>query len=242
MNDSLQKPVTYSLGFHAAVFFLLFVKMAFFPSAPIEIKRSIRVDLVALPDKVQEPTPVAAVEEPAPVSVPAPPPAKPEAPKVAEKSIEKPTVTKTPPKKENKDVKRSQNSALNKLKAMSALEKIKQEKAQQVVKGNQASKGNSLTGLEQIEYDRYFDQVEMTIRSHWSIPQWLSEGEYRAQALVLIDDKGLVIKKEVIKSSGNDIFDSRVLAAVDDSSPFPAPPDRLKDILANRGIVFNFPE
>jgi len=43
--------------------------------------------------------------------------------------------------------------------------KGKAEKKTQAVLGNAVAAGNSLTGLEKIEYDRYFDEVESRVRS-----------------------------------------------------------------------------
>lgn len=242
MTDSLSRPLYISLAAHFGLLSLFFLKMTFFPVQPIEIKRAIRVDLVGMPEKVKEPKPVA-TKEPKKVA-----PKKP-APKVEKKVEAKKPAPKKPPKvvtkkKDSKKIEKSQESAINRLKALAALEKIKQEAvaAEVETKGNQVSKGNSLTGLEQIEYDRYFDQVEQLLYSHWMLPEWLINAGLRAQALVLVDESGHVIKKEIIKSSGDPTFDAHVMAAIEKAAPFPAPPARLQGVLADQGFVFNFPE
>lgn len=246
MTDSLSRPLCISLAAHFGLLSLFFLKMTFFPAQPIEIKRAIRVDLVGMPDKVVEPKPAPAVAE----APKAPPVQETPAPKVEKKVEAKKPAPKVAAKKkaDPKKIEKSQESALSRLKALAALEKIKQEAeaaevaAEAPVKGNQVSKGNSLTGLEQIEYDRYFDQVEQLLYTHWLLPEWLINAGLRAQALVLVDKTGHVIKKEIIKSSGNPTFDAHVIAAIEKAAPFPAPPARLQGVLADQGFVFNFPE
>jgi colicin import membrane protein len=242
MSDSLSKPISLSLAAHCALIAIFFLKMTFFPAEPIQIKRALRVDLVALPEKVATPPAPAPAEEPK--AVPAPPQ---EAPKPEVKTPAKPKPKAQKPKIDAKKLEKSQESAVNRLKAMEALEKLKSEQAEaqkkaQEFKGNQVSKGNSLTGLEQLEYDRYFDQVEQLVYSNWSLPEWLAQSELRAQAMVLVDASGNVTKKKILKSSGNEVFDAQVLASIDKSSPFPAPPARLQGVLANQGFIFNFPD
>lgn len=239
MSDSLNRSIYISLAAHMGLFAVFFLKMTFFPVEPIQIKRSIRVDLVGMPDKVMPAKPTPA--KPAP-KVEAPKPATKEPPKVAKK-----TAPKTPPKKkaDSKKISNSQESAMNKLKAMAALDKIKSESEQKQadqIKGNEVSKGNSLTGLEQLDYDRYFDDVEQLIYSNWALPEWLAGADLRAQALVLVDQSGHITNKKITKSSGNPDFDAQVLTAIEKSSPFPAPPERLQRVLAQQGIIFNFPD
>lgn len=239
MNDSLNRSIYISLAAHMGLLAVFFLKMTFFPVEPIQIKRSMRVDLVGMPDKVMPTKPTPA--KPAP-KVEAPKPKAKAPPKVAKKTKPKPNPKAKPnPKK----ISNSQESAMNKLKAMAALDKIKSEAEQQQaeqIKGNQVSKGNSLTGLEQLDYDRYFDDVEQLIYSNWALPEWLAGAELRAQALVLVDQTGHITNKKITKSSGNPDFDAQVLAAIEKSSPFPAPPQRLQGVLAQQGIVFNFPD
>lgn len=231
MTDSISKSLSLSFSAHIGLLALLFLKMTFFPSEPIQIRKAMRVDIVALPDKA-----------------PSQPAATPQAPPKMEVAPPKPQV-KTPPqtkkvdtkKVDTKKMERSQESAMSRLKAMEALEKIKAETEAKPVKGTEISKGNSLTGLEQIEYDRYFDQVEKLLYSNWALPEWLVHMDLRAQALVLVDENGNVTKKEILKSSGNPTFDDQMMTAIEKSSPFPAPPARLQGVLANQGFVFNFP-
>ncbi len=219
------------------MFILFFMKAAFFPSEPIQIRSAIRVDVVAMPDKQKAPAPAA--KAPAPkVELPKP-------------EIKKPEVQKPePPKKiDLKAAKKDQQKAIDRLKALQAIENLKaesEEKQKQEepkeVKGNIASEGSSLTGLEKIEFDRYFGEVEAKVRENWNLPRWLADGNFKAQVLVLIDERGFVTKSQILRSSGNDVFDTLVRETIARSSPFPVPPNRLKNVLSLQGIVFNFPD
>ncbi len=244
MTDHFPRNVTISLIGHAAVVLIIFFRAVMIPNDVIDIRQAIRVDVVDLPKKM------AALPEKA--AEPAPAPAKPvELPKKAEEVPVKPVavkpVVKEKPKTNTKD---AQKTALSKLKAISALEKIKQEVSKakstkpkaEVVAGNKVSEGNSLTGLEKIDYDHYFDDLHQKILSQWNIPQWLAEAELKASVVVLIDERGYVIKRAFKRSSGNDIFDAKVLEAIDSSQPLPPPPQRLRGLLSTSGIVFNFPQ
>lgn len=232
-DDAFSQFVLYSLGAHVAVLVLFLLRAALVPSAPLEIRNAIRVDVVDLPDKIAPPAPAAPAPAPQ-VEIKKPEQAKP----IVEK---KPEVAKI-------NTKDAQRKALDKLKALDAIDKFKHESAEQAkpkpvtYKGNAVNAGDSLTGLEKVQFDSYFADLRAQLNQHWSIPQWLEQSNLRAQALVVIDSSGFVIEKKILKSSGNDIFDGHVLSAIEKSSPFPKPPDRLKDILNMRGIVFNFPD
>jgi colicin import membrane protein len=245
--DRFSRDLAISLGLHAAVVLLIFFKAVLIPSEPIDLRNAIRVDMVDLPRKMETlPEPA---KEPAP-TVPEKPkelPPKPEAAPV--KTATPPTAT---PKAPKANVEKAQNNALNRIKAMSALDKIRQdvkaekEKASKpkpdVVRGNQVSAGNSLTGLERIEYDHYFDMLKGKVLSQFNLPQWLADQGFKAQVLVLIDERGYIVKRQIKVSSGNDIFDTKVLEAVDASSPLEPPPARLRGLLSTAGIVLRFPQ
>ncbi len=258
MTDHFSRNLTISAVGHAVVLALIFVRAAFMPSEPIEIRRAIRVDVVDLPMKMTEeqlkaaePLPAKTEAKPEPIKEAAKPPepAKPEPAKPEPVKLSKPDANAKP-----KDTSKSQNDALAKIKAMNALDKIREDvkgekkppvkdaKPAQVIKGNQVSAGNSLTGMDKIEYDKYFDELEGKIRAQWSIPQWLADGNFKAQVQILIDERGYVTKKIMRSSSGNEIFDAQVMAAIDASSPLPVPPARLHGRLSTGGIVLNFPD
>lgn len=256
MTDTFSRNLTISAIGHAVIVVLVFVRAVFIPSEPIEIRRAIRVDVVDLPRKMTEQELAAPAPEPAPAPAEKskPEPVKSEPVKSEPSKPEPVKLSKPDSKAKPKDTAKSQNAALAKLKAMSALEKIKNDVSEEkksknaatkpanVVRGNQVSAGNALTGLDKIEYDKYFDDLEVQVRAHWSIPQWLADGDFKAQVQILIDERGYVTKKIMRRSSGNEVFDGQVMATIDGSSPLPAPPARLQGLLSTSGIILNFPE
>ncbi|NJL24033.1 MAG: TonB family protein [Calothrix sp. SM1_5_4] len=232
---------------HVTVALLVLFKAVVMPSEPIQLMDAIRVDVVDLPDKVQhlpesEPTPrTKAAEPPAPAPAPQPAVAKPKTP-------EAPSVPN--PKLKKEDLAKSQNQALNKIKAMAALDKIKNDVNKETaaksvsapVKGDRLNAGNALTGLREIEFNRYLKDIKNKVHAAWSLPQWLADAGLKAQVVVLIDERGYVVKKSIRQSSGNEVFDGQAIAAVEASSPFPPPPPELRGTLSTGGIVLGFPE
>ena len=236
-NDSFKNALTYSFAAHLLIFILLFVRAAFFSNTPLAIENAVQVDLVGLPDKV---TPQAPVEDlpvekpkaeppPPPKELPTPPNAIKEAVKTIEKSISL--------KRANR-----QSDAIKRLQAMEKIERMLQEqKSRAPIKGNQISKGSSLTGVVKLDYDQYLGSLEKHIRKSWALPEWLASADLHASVRVFVDANGYVTRRELIQSSQNPIFDAKVLEAVDRSSPFPVPPSRLADRIELEGMVFGFP-
>jgi colicin import membrane protein len=245
--DNFSHQIAMSIGFHVLVCVVFFVRAAFVPSDELLIRNAIRVDMVDLPDKIeapaapeppaQKPVPVAKTETAPPAKVEPAPKAMP-APKKVDKAAEL------------KKIQDNQRKALERLKAQDAIDRMKSELQQakvkpkpQTFKGNALNQGDDLTGLEKIEFDRYFSSIEKALRQNWNLPSYLVDAPLRAQAIVRIGEDGTVVSRKILTSSGNDVFDGQVLAAIDAASAtFEKPPDRLKDILALKGIVFNFPD
>ncbi len=234
MTDTFRQQIWVSVSFHGVLVLLLLFRAFFLPDDPLQIHDSIRVDIVGLPDKVKTPAPKAEVQPP-PAKVQLPP--KPDMPAPALK--EKPVNTQ-----------KLEQKALDRLKALAAIDKLKAEteapkpSAQpkaETFKGNALSSGDSLRGLERYEFDEYFSVLRKSIHEHFHLPQWLADSELHAQAVAYIDENGYVIRKEIVRSSGNDIFDGMVLDSLEKSSPLAAPPSRLANILKFRGVIFNFP-
>lgn len=247
--DHFPRMVGISIAAHVAVVLFFMVRAAIVPSDELLVRTAIRVDMVALPDKPAAPTPPTPVAPPAPAPTakPAVPVAKVEPAKpvvLQPKKVEK-TTEKTP---DLKQLQENQRRALEQIKAQSSIENLKNEMAERdakpkapTFKGNVVNQGEGLTGLEKIEFDRYFSDIEKKLKQHWNLPKWLVEAKLRGQALVTLDASGQVVRRQILTSSGNEVFDAQVLAAIDGASPFPEPPARLKNVLALKGIVFNFP-
>lgn len=165
--------------------------------------------------------------------------------KLKEEKLKKELAKKKKLKKE-KQRKKDQDQAMNKLKQKAALDKLMKESDQPAenkpITGARLNPGTSFSGMDAIQFSQYYDTLKVHLFNNWSLPQWLSELDLKAQALVVIDGNGYVIRKEIIKSSGNPNFDNTILGAIEKASPFPVAPDRLKSKVQNKEIVFGFPE
>ncbi len=154
--------------------------------------------------------------------------------------------------------KSQQHSAIDKLKAMAALEKIKEDVAQQKakaapaagkdkvgaakVKGNTISPGTALTGLEKLQHDNYAADLDHHIKQHWALPEWLANRDFKAQVKLYIDARGNILSRKIVKTSGNQSYDDEVLATIDRSAPFPAPPEKFVSFMEVNGVLIGFPE
>lgn len=252
-EERLSRGLGVSFVVHGVILLFFTVKAVFFTPEQIDFSQAVRVDMVALPDKAP-----AQLEPPKPEAKPQLPD-KPEE-KPVEKVAEKPPTPPPAPKPEVKvpkadegvnleKVKSKQQSALEKLKAMAALEKIKEEAAKgkaddggQKIKGNILSPGTSLTGLSKLQHETYAADLDAHIKQHWALPEWLAKRELKAQARVQIDSRGNILGRKIVKSSGNPSYDDEVLATIDRSAPFPAPPEKFIAIVSVDGILIGFPE
>jgi colicin import membrane protein len=256
-DDDLLKGLKVSLGLHIALVAAFTIRAAFFTPEKIDYSAAVRVDIVGLPDKAQEQKLPPKQEEAA-----KPEPVKPEpAPKTPPKEakVEKPVKA---PKKDTEAInlnkeKNKQKEALEKLKAMAAIEEMKKEtekenkkttstsdtKAQPTkIKGNVLSPGTALTGLNRLQHDSYLSSLDQQIKQHWYLPEWLSKKPLRAQVRLKIDEKGHILSREIVLSSGNSSYDDLALETIDKSAPFAAPPEKFVSIVAVNGLVIGFPE
>lgn len=234
-NDDLKKWVVLSLSFHVVVFLTFIVRITFFPSSePIQFQSSVRVDLVALPDKAVTPSPATLPK-----------------PEVKTPIKETKVTEKIPPvdvkQPDTVDLKKKQKTAIERLKALQQLEdEAKAEKPQQKkaapIKGNVLAAGSSIKGLNKLEYDTYIGDLDNHIKSNWVLPEWMTTAGLRARVLVKIDDNGVVKEKHLILSSNNAEYDAAVMDAVTRSSPFPVPPEKFVNIVGVDGIIFQFPD
>ncbi|MBS1969228.1 MAG: TonB family protein [Bdellovibrionales bacterium] len=264
-DDDLLKGLKVSLGLHAALVAIFTVRAAFFTPEKIDYSAAVRVDLVGLPDKMQDQQLPPKQEEAAKPAPPKPEPAPKAPPKEAKvEKAEKPV--KAPPKKDaeainlNKE-KNKQKEALEKLKAMAAIEKMKEEAAEKEkeskakmagvgdtkssatkIKGNILSPGTALKGLDKLQHDSYLSSLDHQIKQNWFLPEWLSKKPLRAQVRLKIDEKGQILSREIILSSGNPNYDEQALEAIDKAAPFAAPPEKFVSIVAVSGLVIGFPE
>jgi colicin import membrane protein len=239
-----------SLALHLSLFLVMAVKIVLFPGERLEHMRAVRVDFVALPDKEAELGPPGeekpAEEKPAAPAEPEKPPAvveKPKEKKAETKKVEPKVAEKKP---EKTDLKDQQSSALQRLAALSRIKKQKATDSAKpegvTVKGNRISEGNSLTGVEKIEYNRYLSDLDLHIKKNWHLPEWLATKQLTTAIFLRFDEKGQILEKKLVRSSGNKAFDNEAMQAVMNSVPFPAPPENLISYFQSQGIELRFPE
>lgn len=213
----------------------------------LEIKSAMKVDMVALPDKHQQ----KAKPKPKPKAKPKPKPAPPPEPKPEPKPKAKP---KPKPEKPKVDKKAQEDafSKLNQADAFSKLDDIKEPEPEEnkesdndssddKYKGNQILDGNSLSGLDKIEMNAYYNTLISRVQSEFIAPAFLSQKNLKCSVVVQLDERGYVLRRDIESSSGNEMFDEAALAAIDRSSPFPTPPERLQNAIARNKIIFRFP-
>ena len=225
----------------------MIVKVTLFPTQEINFAEAIRVDMVGLPEKYDTNTLPEKIDDPA----------KPEEKKLPEKVTEK---TKAEDKKAKEKVpdtikidkaKNKQKDALDKLKKMSAIEKIKQdvqneEKRKQenekLIKGQVISKGTALTGLAKIQSNEYLSRLDQRIKTNWQLPQWLIGKPLKTKILLKIKPNGEIADRQIYQSSGNPTYDEYSLLAVDKSAPFPPVPEKFTEVFKEDGVIIGFPE
>ena len=255
-QNSLKQSVGYSLIAHFLVFLFFTVKAVFFTGDPGIYESAVKVDLVAMPDKIDnaktypelEPE---AIEKPTEILQPKPTPASAPAPtKIAVKELQKNVDRDSI----NLDAaKKKQAAAMDKLKQLEALESIQkdiesdnlkkrsQEKPKPI-KGNVLSSGSELTGVSRLQHDNYISSVEHHIRQNWALPEWLAKKNLKAQVRVRFDENGNILSKDIYRTSGNPSFDEVVMSTVEKSAPVPPPPAKFVRILSVEGILLGFPE
>lgn len=255
-TDKLGRYVGISVGLHLAVLAMLTLRAVFYPSEPLVLERAIRVDMVGLPDKQAKLPPAPKPKEAKPESGPQPKTeVKPEAAKPEPSRPDKvalPDRPKAEPDnaKINLDkTKAKQDSALKRLAALRKLEeeaaanKAKQTASKPtLVKGNEISPGSALNGIAKLENDSYLTSIDGHVKQYWDVPNFLANASLSASIVIYLDESGNVVKKRMVKSSGNQIFDQTVINAVEKASPFPTPPKKLVNIFMVDGIHLGFPE
>lgn len=246
-----------SIGAHVLLA-LFFTVNTFVGKKPVlDLSQAIRVDMVGLPDKIDPRQLPAKVQE-----KPAPPTEAPAAPAPAEvvKPDKLPAKAKPASTADNTAVnlnktKSKQKEALEKLKKLSAIERIKQEMkteeqqkqiqqeaAKAIAKGRVISAGTSLTGLDKIEANDYLQAVDQQVKQQWSLPQWLMNKPLKAQVHVKFNRNGELTSRAILKSSGDNTYDNYCLEAVDKAAPFPKVPEKFTEKFSVDGVVIGFPE
>ena len=115
---------------------------------------------------------------------------------------------------------------------------------QELLKGNKVKQGEDqgeerdFVSESMSALHLYTRAMKRKIKAHWNLPKYLVNTYLTAQIEIRINEQGHVVYKQIVLSSGNDMFDSYVLKAIEDSAPYPSLPENIRD-LVKEGIVFN---
>jgi colicin import membrane protein len=268
--DEFSRGVIVSLTLHLGIILFFVIKGFLFREEVIDYSQAIRVDIVGLPEKVKQEkikkiSPQEAVQESPQVNLEVAP--KEEVMEPTEKSL-RPTVTPLPVKIDKdflnlaqlKKNQAKQKEAFQKLKTMTAIERIQKEverdkkesndskKASTVgvpaknvpIKGNILAPGSELVGIDKLQHESYASELDRHVKQFWSLPEWLNRKGYKAQLVVHIDERGQIISRELLNPSGNPQFDESIIATIDQSNPLPPPPEKLSAKVRSEGILIGF--
>ena len=143
-----------------------------------------------------------------------------------------------------KNIQQKQKHAMDKLSALESIEKIKQELSEPNPQNPLHTGGGQVSDGQKTDFQtlQYFAKLKAHINMYWSLPQELAGKNWRTQVYAEIDRTGRVLQGKILKSSGNEDFDARVLETINRASPFPPPPTKKIEKLLSNGIVFNFPK
>jgi TonB family protein len=173
-----------------------------------------RIEELPPPPKEQAPPPA-----PAPSAVPAPP------------TAPAPAATKAPGLKTGDERQR----------LLGAFDKMSKAKKPPEVSG--AVDGDAAGNSAEAEGERYYGQLTAQVKRFYDVSETIPDQErvrLVAQVALFIDPSGQLSRFRIARSSGNDLFDSAVLAAVKRAAPFAPPPDHLRSTLQKYGIVLQF--
>ena len=230
-----------SIHIFSVVFFLSSNRLwDFFSQDKIIVPASIRVDMVALPDFPSKRETVKKKEKPAVLPVKEVK-KKPEKTKKPEKigDLKKKEVQKQQlqePKEKKPPEERDTDDTQNEQEKPSDLEE-KVNKGNQIVEGEE--KGEEILNQQQmLEINTYMMSVKAQTEANWNLPKYLTDMNLTAQIEIRINNEGGMIYKQIVLSSGNELFDSYVLKAIENSAPYPPPPANVRDLIRS-GIVLS---
>jgi protein TonB len=228
-----------SLWIHGGILLALLIQGIFFPSTSKPYVPSLRVDLIGLPDQLKFEK-IELADTPGKGAPSENSPTKPNE-KTPDPEGMLPKTSKKPDSKA--DAQKRAKDALARIKALSRIKDDSETAGgTTVVKGNQLSKGTSLSAdaRESMETG-YIDLLWDRLQENWALPQWLQGRDYEAQVYVTIDARGSLTGLRFLRRSGNAAFDDAVTQAVRNAQPFPPPPEELRSALVSRGVLLGFP-
>ncbi len=230
----LLKFLFWSALVHAVLFSLALVWAKLHETPPIDLdQKPIKATLVRqgtprdeklLPRIEQPPPPPMEQKAPQPV----PEPARPTAPS--------PVAAPAPPKTRQPGEKKADPRQ----KLLGAFDRMSKSKAPDTTG---AADGDPSGDAAVAEGEAYYARLRSQITRFYDVSDTIPDSErirLTAQVAVFISPAGQLERARLAKSSGNDLFDSAVMAAVKRAAPFSPPPTHLRDALEKYGVVLQF--
>lgn len=220
---------------HAALFSLALAWAKLHEEPPIDLdQKPIKATLVRqgtprdekLLPRIEQPPPPP-MEQKAPEPAPAPAPPKPVAPA--------PVAAPAPPKTKQAGEKKADSRQ----QLFGAFDKMSKAKPDTTGAADGDPNGDSAVA----EGEAYYARLRSQITRFYDVSQTIPDSErirLNAQVAVVISPAGQLERARLAKSSGNDLFDSAVMAAVKRAAPFAPPPTHLRDALSKYGVVLQF--
>jgi outer membrane biosynthesis protein TonB len=225
-RNSATRAATYSVLAHSVALSFLFLR-SWSTTSETPYVPTLRVDLVALPNKTRqelnETTPV----ESAPVEkkVVAPPEEKPTEDKNNKPMSTPEKLDEGVGKRELDQRRKRMERALQKLKALQSLRTPPPEAMiHEAIRGNELSKGTSALGEKNDAISYWTDAVVQRIRQNWDLPVWLKRQNLRAKIEIEVERSGQLSALRWLERSNNETFDQAVERSVRDGLPFPKSP------------------
>jgi TonB family protein len=263
-DDTLRRHLKHSGLLHLTLLLFVTVKGLVFPDKPKPYLPALRVDLVGLPDILKKdladipPLPPSASK---PAAEPDSDSAK-SRPEPETADPDEMVLKKTRPQditRRNRDRlkqlelesrreserKKKMDAAVERMKSLAKItegEQGEDPKPGVLIKGNQISRGTSLSGdAREGAEPSYYDSVKARLQQHWELPVWLKRQELSARVEIFIDSRGMIRSYRFTQPSGNAQFDEAVKRTLQVSQPFPAPPKTQAATILLYGISVGFP-
>ena len=240
-----------SLALHFIFFAVAFLSQMIFPGKTDVFVPTVQIDMLALPDQVKTPDNDVDVTKPVKEN------AKPETSKPEPKDDDSDMKFVEEKPKPKKDTEKKALSAIEKLRQEIAKEKKRKEEAmaqkrkdelknfedryRAPIRGNQVNQGTSANGVLAATMNAYAGHVADRVRRNWGLPPYLSNQNLRAEVRIFIDSSGNLARYQFITSSGNQVFDDYVKTSITRAAPFAPPPAEMARGLRSGGIDLQFP-
>ena len=206
----------------------------------IHIKRAIQVDVVEMPKvSLQELKELPSLNVPEVEKKLEPEPIKEDEPIVVEKVNLLERLQKLAQQKVDKPKRKKRRQEVSK----EDLQRTKELK-QLVMSGNKIVQGSfsfeDTTSSGEV-LNSYLSLMIEKIRTQWKLPGYLMDQDLKCRVRIYLNNKGSLLKSELVESSGNQDFDQRAMSAIEKTSPFGSVPKEIQDSLSDGKILLGFP-